>query len=96
MARTFQDYAEQRGKRMSAEGRAALEAFRAAEAIGVALHKARTTAGLNQTELSELSGVTQADISRIERGKIAPTTVTLMKLVHAMGGEFRIAVPRKR
>jgi XRE family transcriptional regulator, regulator of sulfur utilization len=40
--------------------------------------------------LADLSGVTQADISRIERGLLAPTAPTIMRLVEALNGELRI------
>jgi transcriptional regulator with XRE-family HTH domain len=38
--------------------------------------------------LSELSGVQQADISRIERGETQPTTVTARRLAQALGADF--------
>ncbi|MFI4977507.1 MAG: helix-turn-helix domain-containing protein [Solirubrobacterales bacterium] len=37
---------------------------------------------------SELSGVQQADISRIERGETQPTTVTARRLADALGADF--------
>lgn len=48
----------------------------------------RREEGLTQAELSERSGVQQADISRIERGDMAPTGPTFAKLAHALGVEF--------
>jgi DNA-binding XRE family transcriptional regulator len=44
--------------------------------------------GLTQRRLSELSGVQQADISRIERGETQPTTVTAKRLADALGADF--------
>jgi DNA-binding XRE family transcriptional regulator len=44
--------------------------------------------GLTQRQLSELSGVQQADISRIERGETQPTTVTAKRLADALGVDF--------
>jgi DNA-binding XRE family transcriptional regulator len=44
--------------------------------------------GLTQRQLSELSGVQQADISRIERGETQPTTVTAKRLADALGADF--------
>jgi DNA-binding XRE family transcriptional regulator len=44
--------------------------------------------GLTQRRLSELSGVQQADISRIERGETQPTTVTAKRLADALGVDF--------
>jgi transcriptional regulator with XRE-family HTH domain len=40
--------------------------------------------GLSQRELSERSGVRQADISRIERGAGNPTEATLQRLASAL------------
>ncbi len=44
--------------------------------------------GLTQRRLSELSGIQQADISRIERGETQPTTVTAKRLADALGVDF--------
>ena len=52
----------------------------AAYAFGQVIYAARKACGLRQAELAELSGIAQADISRIERGQIAPTMPTLLKL----------------
>jgi ribosome-binding protein aMBF1 (putative translation factor) len=48
----------------------------------------RRRRGLTQRRLSELSGVQQADISRIERGETQPTTVTARRLADALGADF--------
>lgn len=50
----------------------------------------RAADGRSQPELSEATGLSQADISRIERGKANPTLATLIRLVYELGGEFRI------
>jgi ribosome-binding protein aMBF1 (putative translation factor) len=44
--------------------------------------------GLTQRRLSELSGIQQADISRIECGETHPTTVTAKRLADALGADF--------
>lgn len=44
--------------------------------------------GLTQRQLSELSGIQQADISRIECGETQPTTVTAKRLADALGVDF--------
>ena len=36
--------------------------------------------------------MTQADISRIERGQVAPTTQTLLKLTTALGVEIQLVL----
>ena len=49
------------------------------------LLKARIERGFTQKELSKLSGVTQADISRIENGKREPSLYVAQRLALAMG-----------
>lgn len=68
MPKTYEDYAEKRKARLSPEGRSAVRVFNGAYAVGQMIAQARKTRGYSQTQLSELSGVAQADISRIERG----------------------------
>lgn len=58
--------------------------------LGQQLANRRRTRGLSQRELAARSGVNQADISRIERGTLSPTTTTLDKLAHALGSRVRI------
>lgn len=49
------------------------------------LQKARIERGFTQKELSKLSGVTQADISRIENGKRDPSLYVTQRLAMALG-----------
>lgn len=58
--------------------------------FGRALSSARQARQLTQTALSELSGVQQAEISRIENGVANPTAETLMRLADAL--ELRLAL----
>jgi XRE family transcriptional regulator, regulator of sulfur utilization len=64
--------------------------FEAAIELGLQFHDARVALGLSQRELSERSGVRQADISRIERGAGNPTESTLQRLASAL--EKRLAI----
>lgn len=50
-------------------------------ALGAAILSLRTARGLSQIELGQLSGVEQADISRIERANTDPRTSTLLRLL---------------
>ena len=52
--------------------------------LGLQFHDARVAQGLTQRELSERSGVRQADVSRIERGAGNPTESTLQRLASAL------------
>ena len=66
-------------------GQAQLRArFEAAIELGLQFRDARVARGLSQRELSERSGVRQADISRIERGAGNPTEATLQRRANAL------------
>jgi transcriptional regulator with XRE-family HTH domain len=47
----------------------------------------RMRLGLSQRRLALRAGMTQASVSRIERGKVSPTFETLSQLMLAMGEE---------
>lgn len=55
------------------------------------LVEARRRHGLSQQELAERTGMTQANISRIERDKVSPTLATLERLLAAMGETLQIS-----
>lgn len=60
-----------------------------------ALKKARKQAGLTQVELSKRSGISQADISRLENGTGNPSVLLLRRLADAMDMTLSIKfVPR--
>lgn len=54
------------------------------------LIKARDIAGMTQKQLSESTGIYQADISKIERGLANPSLSTLKRLADGMGLKLRI------
>lgn len=93
MAKKFSQYARERRAGQSVEGREAERVFRAAYAFGHVIYSARKARNLRQSDLAELSGVAQADISRIERGQIAPTVPTLLKLADALGAQIQFVLP---
>ncbi len=71
-----------------AEGPAAiaqLHAFDARVRFAAELLQARQQAGMTQRELAAASGVQQAEISKIERGEIAPSIITVDKLLRPLG-----------
>ncbi len=55
-----------------------------------ALLRARQDAGLTQTELAERMEVSQAVVSRLERGRHSPNLATLSSAAVAMGYELRV------
>ena len=62
-----------------------------------ALMDARINANMTQEELSRRSGISQADISRLERGNRNPSLSLLKRLAEAMGTELRIEfVPKQK
>ena len=61
-----------------------------------AILNARIQAGLTQMQFSEKSGISQADISRLERGTRNPSLSLLKRLAEAMDATLRIEfVPKK-
>ena len=59
-------------------------------AIIQAMIDARKAAGLTQKELSERTGIAQADISRLERGNANPSLKTLQRLASGMGMKLKV------
>lgn len=94
MAKKYNTYSAQRRARLDPEGKEAVEVFSHAYAMGTALVEARQERALTQRALAELSGVQQADISRMERGILAPTTSTLLRLVEALDARLVIELGR--
>ncbi len=56
-----------------------------------AMIDARKEMGLTQKQLSELTGIAQADISKIENGNANPSLKTLQRLAAAMGKKVKIS-----
>ena len=64
-------------------------------ALAVNLVRARELVGMTQKQLSEQTGIYQADISKIERGLANPSLSTLKRLADGMGVKLRIAFEMK-
>ncbi len=58
--------------------------------IGNLIRRTREAGGRTQQWLSEVSGVDQADISKIECGYRMPTIETLTRLAHALDMQIRV------
>ena len=58
--------------------------------IAQAMLDARKESGLTQKQLSERTGIAQADISKLERGNANPSLRTLQRLAAGMGMNIRI------
>ena len=63
-----------------------------AEALGQAVRHFRDQAKLTQSELAEMVGMNQGDLSRLEAGKMTEQTQRLVALFKALG--VRIVVGR--
>ena len=85
MGTKFSDYLAESKAADTPEDAALREAFAASITLGLQFRDARVQRGLTQVELSEKSGVSQADISRIERGAGNPTESTLQRLASVLG-----------
>ena len=55
-----------------------------------AMVDARNSVNMTQKELSERTGISQADISKIENGNGNPSLKTLQKIAHAFGKKLKI------
>ena len=62
-----------------------------------AIIDARTARNLTQKELSKITGINQADISKLENGTRNPTVNLLKRLAEGMGMELRIQfIPKNK
>ena len=86
--KTFDSYLKQ--KLEDADVRREYEAMEPEFAIVQAMIDARKASGLTQKELSDKTGITQADISRLERGNANPSLQTLRRLAAGMGMRVNI------
>ena len=66
------------------------EALEIDKAIIKSFINARKLSGLTQKQLSEKTGITQPDISKIENGNANPSIRTLKRLADAMGMKLKI------
>jgi DNA-binding XRE family transcriptional regulator len=77
----------------NAEGPAAVAELAALDTrFGLAsqLMQLRQQLKITQKQLAKASGVDQAEISRIERGEINPTVLTVAKLLRPLGARLSI------
>lgn len=90
---TFDDFIAELEAEARAEGPKAvaeLEALRLHFSLARQLAARRRTLHLTQKELAKVTGIDQAEISRIERGQANPTTATIGTLTRALGVQVRL------
>ena len=61
-----------------------------ADEIIQALIEARRASGMTQKELSQLTGIAQGDISKLEKGNANPSLRTLIRLAEGMGMQLKV------
>ena len=66
------------------------EEIRVEEEIIQAVIKARKEKNLTQQQLSDISGIKQPTIARIENGTNSPMVSTLMKMLYSMGYTLKV------
>jgi ribosome-binding protein aMBF1 (putative translation factor) len=64
-------------------------------ALAAAMIAARGDAGLTQDELAKRMGTTATVISRLESGRVRPSTRTLERFAEATGHKLRISFERQ-
>jgi ribosome-binding protein aMBF1 (putative translation factor) len=90
MARTLNDYLQQSERANSTAIREARAVFAQAYGLARQIMELRQKHGLTQVQLSEATGIPQAQISKIERGVISPTSATLAKIAEALESDLRL------
>ena len=86
--RTFDDYLAEQMK--DPEFKAEWDRLEPEFAIVEAIYEARMKKQLSQKQLSELTGIAQADISRMENGNANPSIKTLQRLAEGLGMKLKL------
>ncbi len=56
-------------------------------AVGAAIREQRTAAGLSQTRLAQIAGISRPYLNLVEAGHKCPTVVVLVRLARGLGVE---------
>ena len=88
MATSFDEYLKEKLK--NPDFKREYDALQPEYEIIKALIQARNDSGLTQKQLSERTGITQADISKLENGNGNPSLKTLQRLAAGMGKQLRL------
>lgn len=88
MSNKFDDFLNE--QLMNPEFKKEYDALQPERAIIQAIIDARKQSGLTQKELSERTGITQGDISKLERGNANPSIKTLQRLAAGMGMTVKV------
>ena len=85
---TFDGYLKEKLK--DPEFRVEFEALEPEFAIIQAMIDARKSTGITQQQLSERTGIAQADISKLENGGANPSLKTMQRLASGMGMQLKV------
>ncbi len=88
MTKTFDSYLSEKLK--NPELKQEYDALEPEFAIVQAMINARKESGLTQKQLSDRTGITQADISRLESGNANPSLRTLQRLAEGLGMKLHV------
>ena len=88
MNNSFNDFLKE--QLQDAEFRAEYKALEPEFAIMQAMIDARRSSGMTQKQLAEVTGINQADISKLERGSGNPSLRTLQRLAAGMGMRLKL------
>lgn len=66
------------------------------EQVGQIVRNARKEKGLSQKALSELVGVDQSEISRLERGERRPSEEKQTRIAEALGVGWCLSIPIRK
>ena len=88
MTKTFDSYLSEKLK--NPELKQKYDALEPEFAIVQAMINARKESGLTQKQLSDRTGITQADISRLESGNANPSLRTLQRLAEGLGMKLHV------
>lgn len=90
MPKSYEEISGERRARLGPSAAAARDIFEKAYDIAMQIVVLREQEGITQVELAERTGISQADISRIERGATNPTAKTLQRIAEALNAEVRL------
>ena len=90
MSPTYDDVVTSRRARLDQGTTEQGEVLAQAYKIALQVVDLRGKHDLTQTELAERCDMSQADISRIERGATSPTTRTLQRIADALDADVRL------
>lgn len=88
METKFKDFLKEQMKKPNF--RREYEALELEDVIIQVFIDARRLSGLTQKQLSEKTGITQTDISKLENGNANPSIRTLQRLADGMGMKLRL------